>query len=84
MAKHVLVICDLADASCSGEIYSYKLWREEEHRARQLDICEHHAQPLVEMFSSGHNEPLPPRPRQKMEPTKLKITKDTRHLKRRK
>ena len=82
MAKHVLIVCDLADASCTGDVITYKLWRDEEARARSIDICETHSKPLLEMFSAGHNEPLPPRPRQKMEPTKLKTTKQTRQLKR--
>ena len=82
MAKHVLVICDLSDAHCSGEVTTFKLWQDEQARALSMDICEHHAKPVLEIFSAGHDEPLPPKPRQKMEPTKLKTTKQTRQLKR--
>ncbi len=82
MAKHVLVICDLSDAHCSGEVETYKLWHDPQARALSIDICENHAKPVLEIFSAGHDEPLPPKPRQKMEPTKLKTTKQTRQLKR--
>lgn len=82
MAKHVLVICDLSDAHCLGDVTTFKLWRNHDARAMSMDICEHHSKPLLEIFSAGHDEPLPPKPRQKMEPTKLKVTKQTRALKR--
>lgn len=82
MAKHVLVICDLSDAHCNGDVETFKLWRDHDARAMTMDICEHHAKPLLEIFSAGHDEPLPPKPRQKMEATRLKTTKQTRGLKR--
>jgi hypothetical protein len=84
MAKHVLLLCDLSDGACSGDVLSLKLWLEHQPRAMSLDVCEHHADPIVQIFSQGDTEALPARPRQRMEPTKLKTTKDTRKLKRQK
>lgn len=84
MAKHVLIICDLGDRFCKGEVQHFKVWRTDDAVAHGLDVCEYHAKPLVEMFALASDEPLPARPRMRMEPTKLKITKDTRHLKRQK
>ncbi len=81
MAKHVLLLCDLSDGSCSGDVLSLKLWLENQPRALSLDVCEHHAEAIIDIFSKGSTEALPARPRQRMEPTKLKTTKDTRKLK---
>jgi hypothetical protein len=84
MAKHVLVLCDLSDGSCSGDVLSLKLWLENQPRALSLDVCEHHAEPIIDTFSQGSTEALPARPRQRMEATKLKPTKATKPLKRKK
>jgi hypothetical protein len=84
MARHVLLICDLADASCQGDVLNLKLWCEPQPRASSLDVCEHHAEPILDLFKSGSAEQLPARPRQRMEATKLKPTKATKPLKRKK
>lgn len=81
MATEVITVCDLRDERCQGDVASWRLWHEGERTARGIDLCEHHASPLVALIGGASEVDLPVKPRAVMTVTKLKATEATRHLK---
>lgn len=81
MAKRVITVCDLHDDSCIGDVVSWKLWSEGDRTAKAVDLCEHHASPLLALIRGASEVDLPVKPRAIMHVTKLKATDATRHLK---
>jgi hypothetical protein len=49
--------------------------------AWSIDLCELHARPLLELIAQAQEAELPGKPRVKMEPTQLRATAKTAHLK---
>lgn len=81
MAKEVITVCDLRDAACVGEVRGFRLWIEGDRQAAALDLCEHHASPILALTERASTVDLPVKPRVTMQVTKLRTTEATRHLK---
>lgn len=84
MAKHEVIVCDMAgQGGCLGLVDTYTIWRQSDRQAVSVDVCEEHAAPLVTVMKVGSVVDLPVKPRARMERTVLKTTPATAHLKKR-
>lgn len=83
MAVRQVHICDFDNATCQGNATCYKVWADGDRQAWSVDLCEHHAEPLLAIVEHGERTDLPTKPRVKVEPTALRTTDKTRHLKKR-
>lgn len=81
MAKREILVCDFEDTTCQGNATCYKVWADGDRQAWSIDLCEHHASPLLAIVEGAERTDLPSRTRVKVEPTALKTTDKTRHLK---
>lgn len=81
MARKVVVLCDFGPGSCQGNVTTFRLWREGERQAWSVDLCVEHAKPLELVIAEAEPSDLPTKPRVRMEPTKLRVTDRTKHLK---
>ena len=81
MAVHQVRVCDFDEGSCQRNATCYKVWRDGDGQAREVDLCEEHAQPLLAVIERGRAVDLPTKPRVRMERTELRTTERTRPLK---
>lgn len=83
MARREVHVCDArrADGPCGRPAESWNMWRTEDRQARQIDLCDEHAAPLVALMNQAELVDLPVRPRAKMQATRLKPTPRTAPLK---
>lgn len=81
MAKETILVCDLGQGTCKQSATSYRLWRDGDRQAWEVDLCDDHARPLLEVVAVGRQVDLPAKPRQRMEATKLLTTPKTAPLK---
>lgn len=81
MAKREIRICDFEDATCQGIATCYKVWADGDRQAWSVDLCTTHASPLLAIVERAERVDLPSKPRVKVEPTPLRTTDKTRHLK---
>ena len=81
MAEKVLRVCDYGEGSCSNPALTFRVWRDGERQAWTLDLCEVHASPLLALVDGAERTDLPVKPRVRMEPTRLRTTAKTAHLK---
>lgn len=82
MAKREILVCDFESEACQGNATCYKVWADGDKQAWTVDLCDHHASPLVAIVANAERTDLPVRARVKLEATALKTTDKTRHLKR--
>jgi hypothetical protein len=73
--------CRLASDECQGRIKAWRFWHEGDAEALEVQLCREHAQPLLELRRVADRQPLPTRPRNAMVPTRLRVVRETRHLK---
>ena len=81
MAKREIRICDFEDATCAGNATCYKVWSDGDRQAWSIDLCETHASPLLAIVERAERTDLPTKQRVRVEPTELRVTDKTRHLK---
>jgi len=81
MAKTTAIVCDAEHKGCLQPASTYRLWRDGDRMAWSIDLCELHARPLLELIAQAQEAELPGKPRVKMEPTQLRATAKTAHLK---
>jgi hypothetical protein len=70
-------VCDLCQ---SHPAYEFRIWRDGDMHAKALDLCRACSKPLTE----GGEVELPIKPRQRMELTQLRTTKQTAEFKKKK
>ena len=82
MAHEVVLRCDNPGGKpCLRQATAWRIWPEGAPSAYRVDLCEVHAKPLLAIISGAISETLPTKPRQAMQITKLKTTKETKALK---
>jgi hypothetical protein len=62
----------------------FKVWQPGESTAVEIDLCFTHGNPLIRLLELGTETELPAKPRQRMELTTLKTTKQTAQYKKKK
>jgi hypothetical protein len=81
MAVTQVRVCDFDEGACQRNATCYKVWRDGDSQAWSVDLCEEHAAPLLAIVERAERVDLPTKPRVRLEPTPLKTTAKTRHLK---
>lgn len=81
MAKETVLRCDAGQGACKQSATCYRVWRDGDRQAYEVDLCNEHARPLLEVVEQGRLVDLPAKPRRAMEATKLVTTPATAHLK---
>lgn len=81
MAEKTLRVCDVDGGTCSEEAKTFKIWLDGERQAWSVDLCADHASPLLALVEVAELTDLPTKPRVRMEPTRLRPTSNTAHLK---
>lgn len=89
MARREVLVCDVqvndghgsGACPCGREATRYTLWRDGDRQAATVDLCVEHAAPLEALLSAGSVVDLPVKQRARMEPTALRVTPKTAHLK---
>lgn len=83
MARETVILCDFGHSDCRRQAVSYRIWRDGDSKASAVDLCDEHAQPLLELINGAEQVDLPTKPRARMEVTKLHTTPRTAPLKKR-
>ena len=81
MAVRQILVCDFESEACQGNATCYKVWADGDKQAWTVHQCEQHASPLLAIVEHAERVELPSRSRVKLEPTALRTTDKTRHLK---
>lgn len=81
MARETVTLCDFGHSGCRRPATSYRLWRDGDSKASAIDLCDEHAQPLLDLIEGAVQVDLPTKQRQRMEVTKLLTTPRTAPLK---
>lgn len=83
MARETLTLCDFNHSDGRRPATTYRLWCDGATKARTVDLCDEHAEPLLAIFKDAQEVELPTKPRRSMEVTKLVTTAKTAPLKKR-
>lgn len=81
MATTTVRVCDMDQGACKRPATCYKMWRDGDRQAWAVDLCDEHSAPLLAIVQLGELQDLPTKPRVRMEPTQLRTTERTAHLK---
>lgn len=81
MATKTVRVCDFDEGTCASPVQEYRVWRDGDRQAWMLDLCDEHARPLLAIVEKAVKTDLPTKSRVRMEPTQLRTTDKTRHLK---
>ena len=81
MARETVILCDFGHSDCKQPAVSYRLWRDGDSKASAIDLCDEHAQPLLDIIDGAALVDLPTKQRARMEVTKLLTTPRTAPLK---
>lgn len=84
MAKQTVLVCDHGGTPrhpCHGPVRNYSVTVDGARVAHALDLCERHAQPIVDLLPLAEVAALPSKPRAGFKVTPLKTTRTTRDLK---
>jgi hypothetical protein len=80
--KQTIRRCEVEECKRSPE--QFRIWKSDQDFCIRVDLCKEHAKPIAELMKTGETEELPVKKRMKMEVTKLKTTKRTAALKKKK
>ena len=69
---------------CQRSPAQFRIWKAGQDFATRVDLCREHAKPIQDLIKLGEEEELPTKKRMLMEVTKLKTTKRTAALKKKK
>lgn len=82
MAEQVILRCDNPGGKpCLRQATAWRIWPDGAQSAARVDLCEVHSKPLRALIAGAPSEPLPTKPRQGLQVTRLKTTKATKALK---
>jgi hypothetical protein len=81
MVRTTIVLCDFGQGACQQPATCYKVWKDGDRQAWEIDLCDEHASALLVIVDGAERSDLPSKPRVKLEPTILRTTDQTKHLK---